>query len=127
MGNPKGRAHPLPLYKGVPMGGIKHTIGEILWLTFSSSLSLYLVTMAPCQGCVIEAHMQYAVALQGFLAEYQLPHSRRDRGAGGLIVHRICTKPRGAKLGALKCREPELLHDEDQEGARGDLRGALRP
>ena len=86
--------------------------------------------MAPSLGCAIEAHLQYAVALQGFLAGYQLPHSRRDRGAGGLIVHRMCTKTRGATLGALKCREPELLHDEDdedQEGARGDLRGASRP
>ena len=83
--------------------------------------------MAPSLGCAIEAHLQYAVALQGFLAGYQLPHSRRDRGAGGLIVHRMCTKTRGATLGALKCREPELLHDEDEEGARGDLRGASRP
>ena len=89
------------------------------------SLPLYLVTMAPSLGCAIEAHLQYDVALQGFLAGYQLPHSRRDRGAGGLIVHRMCTKTRGATLGALKCHEPELLHDE--EGAKGDLRGASRP
>src|SRR5215216_3946855 len=115
MANPMGRARPLRLYKGVPMGGIKHTIGEVLWLTFSSSLSLYLVTMAPSLGCAIKAHLQYVVALQGFLAGYQLPHSRRDRGAGGLIVHQMCTKTRGATLGALKCCEPELLHDEDDE------------
>ena len=83
--------------------------------------------MAPSLGCAIEAHLQYAIVLQGFLAGYQLPHSRRDRGAGGLIVHWMCMKTRGATLGALNCREPELLHDEDdeyQEGARGDLRGA---
>ena len=83
--------------------------------------------MAPSLDCANKACLQYAVALQGFLAGYQLPHSRRDRGAGGLIVQRMCTKTRGATLGALKCREPELLYDEDEEGARGDLRGASRP
>ena len=96
------------------MGGIKHTN---IWRSplvdfLLPSLSLALVTMAPSLGCAIEAHLQQAVAL----------HSRRDRGAGGLIVHRMCTKTRGATLGVLKCREPELLHDE--EGAKGDLRGA---
>ena len=85
------------------------------------------MTMAPSLGCAIEAHLQYAVALQGFLVGYQLPHSRRDRGAEGLIVHRMCTKIRGTTIRALECREPELLHDEDdedQQGARGDLRRA---
>ena len=33
-------------------------------------------------------------------------------------MHQMCMKTRGATLGALKCREPELLHDEDEEGAR---------
>ena len=72
--------------------------------------------MALSLGCANKARLQYTVALQGFLAEYQLPYSRRDRRAGGFIVHRMCTKTRGVTLGALKCREPELLHDE--EGAR---------
>ena len=81
--------------------------------------------MAPSLGFANKAYLQYAVALQGFLVGYQLPHSRRDQGAGGLIVHRMCTKTRGATLGALECREPEQLHDE--EGARGDMRGASRP